>query len=218
MRQNLTGSRFSRLTVLGDCGRTTKNETIWRCLCDCGTQRDVRGSHLKSKNVQSCGCLARELTSIRMKFGAPLATTHGGRHKPEYMVWRNMRVRCSSPNDAAYPRYGGRGISVAAEWDDFAVFFRDMGPRPSPTHTLDRIDNDGPYCAANCRWATKRQQAENRRTTINTVVDGEMMCLKALARKNGLPYRQVHMRVTRLEWSIERTISTPIRTLIRGSK
>jgi len=87
---------------------------------------------------------------------------------PEYGVWRSMLHRCSNPTDLEYARYGGRGIKVCERWRSFANFFADMGARPSPRHSIDREDNDGDYEASNCRWATAKEQAANRRRRVDS--------------------------------------------------
>lgn len=99
-----------------------------------------------------------------------------------------MRSRCLNPTDISYKYYGGRGISVCAAWDDFSVFLLDMGPRPSPQHSLDRIDNSGNYERANCRWTTLKEQSRNKRTTVLLTHAGRTMCMKDWSETAGISY------------------------------
>lgn len=162
MRIDLTNGRFGRLTVLGFAGKRGR-KLYWLCRCDCGTSKEIHGDHLKAGRTRSCGCLNREAQrqSFGKHHGAPADKSQ--RH-PLYSTWCNMKARCYNPSVDAYPYYGGRGIVVADEWrDDFARFAADMGPKPSPGHSIDRINPDGHYGPGNCRWATKSEQSANRR-------------------------------------------------------
>lgn len=117
--------------------------------------------------------------------------THGLRRSPEYNVWNGMKHRCHNPNYSGYYKYGARGIYVCQEWrDSFVTFYRDMGPRPSPEHSIEREDNDGPYAPWNCRWATRQVQANNKRQTIRI----GSKTLRDLADEHGIPYDTLRQR------------------------
>jgi transposase len=117
--------------------------------------------------------------------------THGLRKRPEYPIWNGMKQRCHNPNYKAFERYGARGIVVCQEWrDSFARFFEDMGPRPTPAHSIERIDNDGPYEPGNCRWATLDEQANNKRRTIK--VGGKT--ITEIAQETGLDKKTIRAR------------------------
>lgn len=138
--------------------------------------------------------------------------THGMTKTPEYEAWRSMKVRCSCPRKANYDRYGGRGISVCHEWEtSFEEFYKSMGLRPSPEHSLDRIDNDGNYTPDNCRWATREEQARNKRRSGSHMITyaGRTMYLAEWAREKGLSYNALHDRLVRYRWPIEKALTRP---------
>ncbi len=166
-RLDLQGQRFSRLTALRPAHYDERQKKLnWECRCECGKIVYVHTNSLTSGNTKSCGCWDKEVAGTRLR-----GNTYGLRHghatrdgfSLEYNVWQGMIQRCLNPNAPRYAEWGGRGITVCDRWRDFAKFLEDMGPRPSLDYSLDRIDNDGPYEALNCRWATRSQQQRNRR-------------------------------------------------------
>lgn len=202
VRLQLTGQTFGALTVLGEAGRSKFGKSQWACSCECGNQTVAVGSHLMSGNTTSCGCQ-------RFTFGS----SHGGSYTAEYRVWNLMRQRCHNPNSTAYKSYGARGIEVCDRWRaSFAAFIGDMGPRPSPRHQIDRIDNDRGYEPGNCRWVTRRENMRNQRKTIWATIDGEKRSLPEWCERLGLNYGVIKARVVQ-GWTPERAVTEPIRRL-----
>ncbi len=156
---DMTGETFGRYTVLAYEGKTKDRKSLWRCKCECGNVRVVLGKHLRSGHTASCGCYAKD--RIRETKTIHGHKTKGGASRT-YLSWRCMHKRCSDPTWHAFEHYGGRGIRVCDRWADFSAFLDDMGERPEG-RTLDRIDTDGDYAPANCRWASHSEQVRNRR-------------------------------------------------------
>jgi len=133
---------------------------------------------------------------------------------PEMAKFRNslvqIRQRCNNPRHPRYADYGGRGITVCKRWDSFEAFLEDMGKRPSPLHTIERINNDGNYEPGNCRWATRQEQSTNKRNCIYVELAGERLTLAEACRNLRLPYKIIHSRINRLGWEIYRALAVPI--------
>lgn len=161
--EGITGMRFGRLIIVSEAPPRMSGAQRVRFAnvkCDCGAEKSTRFSDMMSGKTVSCGCHKAEQAAIRR-------TTHGqtsaGGRAPEYSSWANMHTRCENPNATHYDLYGARGIKVCGRWRSFEAFLADMGPKPTPGHSIDRINNDGNYEPGNCRWATDSEQMKNRR-------------------------------------------------------
>lgn len=183
---NLNGKRFGRLVVVGAEGVKLKkgSSRYWECLCDCGSTKFVRQDHLIKGKIVSCKCFWKQRLVDRAKHGA----ARSGRWTPEYKIWMGMLSRCNNPNRKAYPTYGGRGIKVCDRWRDFENFLSDMGPRPSPVHSIDRLNPNGNYEPGNCRWATSKEQGSTRRDNRRIKYRGSEIMLSELVRASGVPH------------------------------
>jgi hypothetical protein len=193
---DITGKRFGRLMVIRYVGNKA-----WECRCDCGKITTGCASDMKRGFKKSCGCFQREGAKIRR-------TTHGLSYTSEYWVWASMMARCFNPNEVGFKNYGHRGITVCPRWRTAANFLADMGKRPSPKHSIDRINNDGNYEPGNCRWATRIQQNRNMRRVRFLMFNGESKCISEWATIYGLNESVLRRRLDR-GWSIEEAISLP---------
>lgn len=184
-------------------GECRKGRWRWICRCDCGETREVFGSNLIRGLSQSCGCLTRE----RVK---EANTTHGRRHTPEYETWAKIIARCENPKASVFAYYGGRGISVCERWrHSFENFFADMGLKPTPKHSIDRIDTNGNYEPSNCRWATHTEQMRNTRRNVYWTYNGESLCLSEWAERYKINQETLRNRLERGE-SLGDALTRPV--------
>lgn len=199
--------KIGRLTVISLCeprrGSTGQLVYFWLCRCDCGKEIEVNGGSLRAKKRQtrSCGCLLTDFN-----------TTHGLSKHPLYGIWTGIVNRCYNENGQDYADYGGRGIRMSDAWrNSFPTFLADMGERPTRLHTIEREDNNGNYCAENCRWATRAEQNENTRQTRLITFDGVTLSLSKWAKRIGVNSLTLKSRLDDLGWSVERALTTPCR-------
>lgn len=172
----LDGRRFGMLTVVSRV-ENKNGKAMWLCSCDCGDGCIVAGTSLRAGARTSCG-KHRTIAQSEKCYGRP---KHGQSYTPEYRAWVNLRSRCNSPTAPAYHDYGARGIRVCERWDSFETFYADMGQRPSPAHSIDRINNDGDYEPDNCRWTTNVEQQRNQRRTRFVRYNGMVATIPEMA-------------------------------------
>lgn len=202
-RKNVIGNRYGRLVVIKEVNPhvliSKKHRRKVVCKCDCGKSKTFLLENIRNGNTKSCGCLAKEVSAKTGKN----SKTHGMTNSREHSTWRNMKTRCLNSNSASYERYGGRGITICKRWLKFKNFYEDMGNKPIGK-TLDRIDNNKGYSKQNCRWATNKEQARNKK--CNIVYKGEypVEASKRLGGKRTLIYERI-----KRGWSIERAFNTP---------
>jgi hypothetical protein len=172
-------------------------------MCACGGVTIATTSNLRRGNTNSCGCLCKERTSIAKR-------THGKTKTPEYKAWCDMKDRCSNDARDDFKWYGGRGITVYPEWmDNFDTFLKDIGKKPSPRHSIDRIDNSIGYFPGNCRWATQKTQQNNRRNNHLITFNGITQSIQQWTDAFGMKRGTIAARLDR-GWPIEKALTKPI--------
>lgn len=198
----MISQRFSRLVVVRRVD-TGKSGHWYECRCDCGKSTIAIAAKLKNGHKQSCGCLRDERW---------LGVTHGRHGTPEHGVWEGIKRRCLMPNEPAYRHYGGRGIKMDERWQkDFGAFLADVGCRPSPKHTIERLNVNGNYERGNVAWVTMKAQSRNKRNNRHITIDGRTLILVEWCEMYGIDPKNVVAR-ERIGWDIKRAIMTPVRT------
>lgn len=200
---DLTGQKFGKLLVVRRSEKRTKAmKAMFDCVCDCGNQKTVTGRNLVSGASQSCGCGVAKSAVERF-------TKHGRTKHPMYSRYNSMMARCYDEKNWEYANYGGRGITVCDRWvDSIDNFIADMGEPPTKEHSIDRVDNDKGYSPENCRWATKKQQSENRRVTYMFTMNGVTKSAADWSRDLGMTKKGVLFRIAS-GWSLEAALTTP---------
>lgn len=211
---NIAGNKLGKLTVVRFAGTRTRpsgqNGYYWLCRCECGRDVEIDGCCLRGKRQQmSCGCVRK-----RTNKGKPV---HGLANHYIYGIYCGIKQRCCNPNSDCFKDYGGRGITLCDRWmNSVADFYADMGDRPTPAHTIERIDNAKGYEPGNCKWATRAEQNENTRQTKLITFDGVTLSRSKWARRIGIDRSVLKSRLNRLGWSVERALTTPSLPSRRG--
>lgn len=216
--ENLVGRVFGKLTVIEQLGLNKDNNIVWLCKCDCGNETKALGFQLRSGARRSCRCLMGSPTHGASRVGPKRRGT------PEYKTLGKMMSRCYNKNNLHYANYGGRGIKVCDGFngmDKYPFFFEILGPKPTPLHCIDRIENDLHYSCGkcdecmdngwkfNCQWATRAEEMRNTRATVKITFRGETLCRRDMANKYGIPDWTVKKRI-KCGWSVEDALLIPV--------
>ncbi len=194
------GQSFGKWIVLEKVRNPKRRGWLWRCICECGSIRLIRGDTLAKHH--SSHCLNCKLNPSKPKHGH----TSGSGWSLTYGSWMQMRQRCTNPKAKHFDRYGGRGIRVCDAWNDFRVFLADMGERPSKGHSIDRINGDGNYEPGNCRWATRREQQNNLKNNVLITHDGKTLSISAWSRETGISINNLRYRINH-GWPVAEALS-----------
>lgn len=202
--QDLSGRQFGLWKVIARRAENgPRNETMWCCVCACGTTRAVRARALKTGQSASCGC-----TNAIGERARTHGHSAGAKITPTYHTWAGMKARCSNPKNSHFSSYGGRGIVVCERWQKFENFLADMGEKPAG-HSIDRTDPNGNYTPENCRWASTKTQASNKTNSRLFEAFGKKQSLQDWANDLGVSHGTLIFRIDRAGWELERALTTP---------
>jgi len=205
------GDEHGRLTAVRYSHHDKWRAAHWLFKCECGEDYIARPDWVRRGVIISCGCYREEQAAERCQKRATHGHSKDGKLTSEYNSWRNMRDRCNSPASDMYEYYGGRGIRVCEHWQNsFENFLADMGPKPTPKHTIERKDVNGHYIPDNCIWVAFKAQMRNRTKTRWVTYQGREMSLAEACELAGVPRSRVNARL-RLGWSVERALTQPNR-------
>lgn len=201
----MVGKKFSMLTVLKEVGVYGRAQhKTYLCSCDCGTKKVIVGASIRAGRTKSCGCLAK-----KTQFNTDSAKTHGLSRSRIYKIWLGMKQRCSDKSTGRTRRlYYDKGICVCDRWMDFVNFVDDMG-LPMKSMTIDRINGNGNYEPENCRWATKKEQANNTTANHQLSFDGKTMNIAQWSDQVGIKQNTIVYRLVR-GWPVEKALTKPI--------
>ena len=194
---NLIGQNFGKLTVIERAGKDEWGKITWRCRCECGNEKIAPGNALERGYTKSCGCLREH---------------HGMTGGRLYQEWRDIKKRCYNHGSRNFKDYGGRGITVCTEWLNSFEAFRDwaLANGYCDDLTIDRIDNNGPYCPENCRWLTMKEQGNNKRSNRVLTYRDKSQTMTQWAEELNISYDALKKRIS-YGWNVERALTTPIR-------
>ena len=191
-----SGQRYGELTIVALGKNPFKYRYYAICQCDCGSPpKAIRFSHLKDGRVNSCKCIVR---------------THGCTKHPLYPVWLDMMRRCYNKRRANFKHYGNRGIKVCKRWHDPNNFISDMFPSYQKELQIDRIDNNGDYFPANCKWSTRKEQCRNRTSNVNITYNGETKTLTEWSKETGIKAATIKYRLQIGGWSVDEAMTSPL--------
>ena len=188
------GDKYNLLTAIRFDHKDNRNRQFWLFKCDCGNKKVIREDSVKGNKTKSCGCLGRKIH-----------TTHGMSYTREHNIWNHMKQRCLNENDKNYKDYGARGIKVCKRWLKFENFYKDMGKAPI-NKSIDRINNNGNYEPDNCRWATMKEQANNKRYNHLLTFNGKTQTIAQWSEELNIKRSTLSQRL-RYGWNIERALS-----------
>lgn len=203
----MIGRRFGRLVVkkrgtdrYKPCGERCD---MWICVCECGVEKEVYGKAMRENRIKSCGCINKECAWNRK---------HGQSYTRLHSIWCGMNGRCNNKNSTRYNDWGGRGIKVCKEWEKFEKFYEwSMDNGYADELTIDRIDVNGNYCLENCRWATYKEQGNNKSNNRYITYNGETHTIAEWAEIIGLPYGTLYQRLNKSGWPIEKALTEKVR-------